>query len=148
MRSRCAQNRDSRTCRHSWFLAVRFSLIHEKSATSLISFKLKAQNQRIPVFCAHSAPGQGWRRRRGWGSPMDIGSKVNKLRQPIFRLILRFWAETLWRIGRICDVKHELDLARVYLSQAQSAQTTPADFPADTQILGPKCTNYASRFSS
>ncbi|MBO5753633.1 MAG: protein kinase [Proteobacteria bacterium] len=36
-------------------------------------------------------------------------------------------AETLWRIGRICDVKHELDLARVYLSQAIEIQTQTGD---------------------
>ena len=36
-------------------------------------------------------------------------------------------AETLWRIGRICDVKHELDLARIYLKQAIDIQTQTGD---------------------
>ena len=32
-------------------------------------------------------------------------------------------AETLWLIGRICDTRHELELARVYLQQAIEIQT-------------------------
>lgn len=31
-------------------------------------------------------------------------------------------AETLWFIGRICDVRHELDLARIYFQQAVEIQ--------------------------
>ncbi|MBR4986993.1 MAG: protein kinase [Proteobacteria bacterium] len=32
-------------------------------------------------------------------------------------------AETLWLIGRICDTRHELELARIYLKQAIEIQT-------------------------
>lgn len=36
-------------------------------------------------------------------------------------------AETLWLIGRICDARHELDLARIYLQQAVEIQTQTGD---------------------
>lgn len=36
-------------------------------------------------------------------------------------------AETLWLIGRICDTRHELELARVYLQQAIEIQTQLKD---------------------
>lgn len=36
-------------------------------------------------------------------------------------------AETLWLIGRICDVRHELDLARIYLQQAIEIQIQIGD---------------------
>ncbi|MBQ9395258.1 MAG: protein kinase [Proteobacteria bacterium] len=37
-------------------------------------------------------------------------------------LYIKDRAETLWFIGRICDVRHELDLARVYFQQAIDIQ--------------------------
>jgi tetratricopeptide (TPR) repeat protein len=36
-------------------------------------------------------------------------------------------AETLWLIGRICDMRHELDLARIYLQQAVEIQSQTKD---------------------
>ena len=42
-------------------------------------------------------------------------------------MYLKDRAETLWLIGRVCDVRHELDLARIYLQQAIDIQSEIKD---------------------
>ena len=79
------------------FVSYAYAALRKLSVSSAW-FELTDENRRGAVFCAHSAPGQGWRWRWGWGSPNDIGQRIAKL--CIKNIIIRI----PYRVDRMCIV--------------------------------------------
>ena len=74
MRSRCAQNRNARNCRHRCSLKARFRDIHEKSALDLIVSNIKLRVEGGLCFVRTTHPGRDGGGGGGGGAQMILGT--------------------------------------------------------------------------